>query len=327
MAIQPTRRDLMKWATGSTLGLAMGATAHAQPSNAKPLRLVVGFGAGSSPDVIARALTRRLEETLGIPIVIDNRPGAGAMLAVANVGASPADGSTLLFGTTAEFTIAPHLYNKLPYDPSRLVPVSELATADLTLVCSTQVPAPTAPEFLKWAQSKTPLLMGTFGPGTAHHLVAVMLGQTTKLKVEPVHYRVPGDSLNDLASGVLPCAIVSSSLAQTWQQAGKVHVLAVSGPQRALQMPSVPTFKEVGLGGAEFAGWVGIFAPPGTRADVVERLGTAFSTAVRHPTVKTAWEGFGYQITGTPHGPFQKVIAEDLSRYGKVVSSIGLKLD
>jgi len=327
MSIDLDKRAALRLLSCGTLAAVTSSGVLAQPAGGKPLRLVVGNPAGSALDSLARIMARRLEGSLGGPVVVDNRTGAGGMLAVANVGAAAPDGSTVLLGTIAQIAIAPFLYRKPPFDSGRLVPISETVFGSMVLVCGSQIPAKSVAELLQWSRDKSPLLIGTFGPGSPQHLVAVMLGEAAKRKVEPVHYRLQADILNGLVLGDIPVTVTSSALALSWQQAGKVTVLAVTGPTRQALFPTVPTFREAGLAEAEFAGWVGIFAPPDTPRDVADRLSTAMSTVVRIPAVKSEMEAIGYQVTGTTREEFEKTVATDRSRYARIVASIGLKLD
>jgi len=327
MSIDLDKRKALRLLSCGALAAVSSSGVRAQSAGGKPLRVVVGVPAGSALDSIARVMARRLEVSLSRPVVVDNRPGAGAMLAVANVGTAAPDGSTVLLGSIAEFAIAPHLHKKPPFDPGRLVPISETVFGSMVLACGSQVPAKTVGEFLQWSRSKSPLMVGTFGPGSPHHLVAVMLGQAAKRTVEPVHYRLQADILNGLVTGELPVTVTSSALALGWQQAGKVTVLAVSGPSRQALFPTVQTFREAGLADAEFAGWVGIFAPPGTPREVADRLSTAMSEVVRIPAVKSDLEALGFDVTGTTRDEFEKTIANDRSRFAKIVAASGMKLE
>lgn len=327
MSIDLDKRKALRLISCGALAAVSSSGLRAQPAGAKPLRVVVGVPAGSALDSIARIMARRLAVSLGSPVMVDNRPGAGAMLAVANVGAAPPDGSTMLLGSIAEFAIAPHIYKTLSFDPGRLLPISETVFGSLVLVCGSQIPAKSVGEFLQWARDKSPLMVGTFGPGSPHHLVAVMLGQAAGLQVLPVHYRLHADILNGLVIGELPVTVTSSALALAWQQAGKATVLAVSGPSRQALFPTVPTFREAGLADAEFAGWVGVFAPPNTPREVLDRLSTAMVEVVRIPSVKSDLEALGFQVTGTTRQEFEKTVAYDRSRYAKIVAASGMKLE
>lgn len=321
------RRLILSSASASALSLLGMPSARAQDQAGKPIRLVVGFAAGTAPDSVTRSLGRQLEENLRTTVVVDNRPGAGGVLALANVGASPADGTTLLVATVGEIAISPHLYRKIPFDPVRLVPVSEVLTGDVTFVVASQVPVKSMQEFLQWSRGKPTLLIGTFGPGTPHHLVSALLAETTKRKIEPVHYRSVGDALTGLVMGELDGAFVSSALAKAWQQTGKVTVLAVSTPHRSPIFPDVQTLREAGLAGAEFGGWVGVFAPPGTTPEAADKLNASVVAAARAPAVKTAMEALGFTIRGTSREDFERVVASDRARFGKLIESLGLKLD
>ena len=327
MNIDLDKRQALRLLSCGALAAVLSSGVFAQPAGGNPLRVVVGSPAGGAMDSMARLIGRRLEVSLGRPVVVDNRPGAGATLAIANVGAAPPDGSTVFMGTIMEFAINPNLRKTAASDAGRLVPITETVFGGMALVCGSQVPAKSIGEFKQLARDKSPLMIGTLGPGSPHHLVTVMLGQAAGLKVEPVHYRLISDKLNSLVTGDLPCTITSNALALAWQKAGRVNVLAVTGPSRQAMFPAAPTFREEGLADAEFVGWVGMFAPPGTPKEVADRLNAAIAEAVRNPSVRPELEALGYQVTGTTRQEFEMTIARDRARYAKIVASTGLKLD
>ena len=321
------RRQLLTLLAAAGLALSVSVHAAGPDNPTKPVRLVVGFAAGTSLDVVARTVARKLEETWTAGVIVDNRAGAGGALAVSNVGTSAPDGTTLLLASVGEVSIAPHLYRKLPFDPVRLVPVAEIVTGDVAFVVGSQVPVKNMEEFLQWSRDKSPTMIGTFGPGTPHHLVSAMLAETTQRKVEPVHYRAVADALNGLVMGELQGAFVSTALANAWIQAGKAKVLAVSASVRSPLFPNVPTMRESKLEGAEFTGWIGIYAPPGTPNEAADKMNAAIVAAVRSPAVKAAMEQIGYVVTGESRVALTQRTAADRVKYGKLTDSLGLKLD
>ncbi len=168
----------------AALAVLLSGGVFAQPAvDAKPLRLVIGSPAGGAMDATARAVGRHLQESLHRPVVVENRPGAGAMLAISNVGTAAPDGSTVMLGTIAEFAINPNMLKNPPFDAGRLVPLTEAMFGSMVLACGAQVPAKSIGELVKWARDKSPLLIGTLGPGSPHHLVMVMMGQAAGIKV------------------------------------------------------------------------------------------------------------------------------------------------
>ena len=328
MRVRIDRRSfVIDCAAIGVLSLFGPGPAGAQPAAARPIRLVVGLSAGGAIDSLARSFGRQLEEAVRASVIVDNRPGAAGSLAVANVGNAAADGTTLLIASVGEIAITPNLLSKIPFDPARLVPVSELVVGSMTFVVGSQVPVKSMAEYLQWSQGKSPFLLGTTGPGSPHHLLAVMMAESLKRKVEPVHYRQIGDLLSGLISGELHGAFVPTTLANAWQQAGKVTALAVSSPLRSPILPGIPTLREVGLQAAEFDGWIGVFAPPGTTREVADRLHASFAVAARAPDVKATMDLMGFTARATRRDEFERVVMSDRARYAKVIESSGLKAD
>ena len=307
--------------------LAGARTSHgAEPAISKqPLKIIVGYSAGTSPDVAARTLAPLIAASWPAGVVVDNRPGAGGAIAVAAVGTAPADGATLLLASAGEIAIAPNLSVKMPFDPAGLIPLCQVVTGELVLVAGSQTGAPNFVELVRNRAGKPAIMIGTLGPGTPHHLVAAMMAEALKKPVEMVHYRNPGDMLTDLNSGQLDGGFVSAAIALTWTQGGKVRVLATSAPERAALFPDAPTLRELNLGSAEAVVWIGFFAPPGTPASLVRQMSLSIATAAKAPDFVAKMQGIGFQVKTIANDDFAKVVAADRVRYEKVTTKIGLK--
>ncbi|MDH6590445.1 tripartite-type tricarboxylate transporter receptor subunit TctC [Variovorax sp. TBS-050B] len=326
------RRALIAAALIGATALPFAAPAFAQAGAypSRPVRLVVGFPAGSGPDIVARLLAQKLSEGWGnLGVVVDNKPGAGGLIAAAEVARAQPDGYTLLLGETGQLAIAPSSYGKLPYDPKKdFVPVSQVATSNFMLVVNpAKVPARNMQQFVAWSREQKGLFMGTFGAGTPGHFGAYLFGDATGLKPEPVHYKTTGDALGGLFSGDVAAAFASVGLSAANVKAGKLLALASSGEARSASLPDVPTLREQGYPQLAFNAWFGVVAPARTPPEVVAQLETALRKAVQSPDGKARLEEAGFGVTGTSAQDFAQVIAADTVRWGKVVAATGFKAD
>lgn len=330
---QPLRRAMVA-AACALAGLAPWAGAHAQTAAAgypsKPVRIIVGFAAGTGPDIVARLLAQKLSEGWGnLGVIVDNKPGAGGLIAATEAARAAPDGYTLMLGETGQLSIAPSSYNKLPYDPARdFVPVSQVVTSDFVLLVNPQkVPARNVKDFVAWTQQQKGLFLATFGAGTPGHFGAFMFGDAVKLKPEPVHYKNTADALGGLFSGDVQGVFASVGLAAPQVKAGKLAALGTTGATRNPSLPDVPTIKEQGYANLEFSSWFGIVAPARTPPEVVARLNADVVRAVQSPEGRAKMEEAGFRVTGTSAQEFARTIANDTATWGKAVAATGFKAD
>ncbi len=326
------RRHLI--ATGALVALGLGATAvHAQQAASypnRPVRIIVGFPAGTGPDIVARLLAQKLSEQWGGQgVVVDNKPGAGGVIAATEAARATPDGYTLMLGETGQMSIAPASYNKLPYDPARdFVPVSQVVSSDFVLLVNPQkVPARNVREFLTWSQQQKGLFMATFGAGTPGHFGAFMFGEAVKVKPEVVHYRTTPDALGGLFNGDVQGVFASVGLAMAQVKSGRLAALGSTGASRSGNLPDVPTLKEQGIANLEFSSWFGIVAPAGTPADIVAKLSADVQRAVRSADGRAKLEEAGFRVTGTSREEFARIIAADTRSWGQAVAATGFKAD
>jgi tripartite-type tricarboxylate transporter receptor subunit TctC len=318
------------------LGLTLSACALApwaslaQTYPDKPVRLIVGFPAGTGPDIVARLLAQKLSEGWGnLGVIVDNKPGAGGLIAAAEAARAAPDGYTVMLGETGQLSIAPSSYNKLPYDPAKdFVPVSQVVTSDfILLVNPLKVPAKNVKEYVDWSRQQKGMFMATFGAGTPGHFGAFMFGDAIGIKPEPVHYKSTGDALGGLFSGDVSGVFASAGLAAANVKAGKLLALGSTGGQRTPILPEVPTFKEQGLQNLEFNSWFGIVAPAKTPAAVVAKLNADIVRAMRSPDGQKKMEDAGFRVTATGQQEFARIIAADTVTWGKAVAATGFKAD
>ena len=293
---------------------ATGAQAQAADYPSKPVRIIVGFPAGTGPDIVARLLAQKLSEGWGNQgVIVDNKPGAGGLIAAGEAARAAPDGYTLMLGETGQLSIAPSSYNKLPYDPAKdFVAVSQVVTADFVLLVNPQkVPSRNVKDFVTWTQQQKGLFLATFGAGTPGHFGAYMFGEAVKLKPEPVHYKNTADALGGLFSGDVQGVFATVGLGAPQVKAGKLAALGTTGATRSPMMPDVPTIKEQGYANLEFSSWFGIVAPARTPPEIVARLHADIVKAVQSPEGKAKMEEAGFRVTGTSPQEFARTIAAD----------------
>lgn len=327
------RRSFLRATTGllSASALLLGAQAAwaqaAYPN--KPVRLIVGFPAGTGPDIVARLLSQKLSEAWGTGVIVDNKPGAGGLIAANEAARAAPDGYTLMLGETGQLAIAPSSYSKLPYDVQRdFAPVSQVVSADFAfLVNPLKVPSKSVKEFANWSSQQKGLFMATFGAGTPGHFGVYMFGDALKLKAEPVHYKSTGDALSGLFGGDVQGVFASIGLAAPNVKAGKLLALATTGPVRSAALPDVPTFKEQGYPDLAFSSWFGVVAPAKTPVDVLAKLNADIVKAVRSVDGKARLEDAGFRVTGTSREEFVQIISADTAKWGKAVVATGFKAD
>jgi tripartite-type tricarboxylate transporter receptor subunit TctC len=312
------------------LALPLAAQAQAPAYPTKPVRIIVGFPAGTGPDIVARLLAQKLSEGWGnAAVVVDNKPGAAGLIAASEAARAAPDGYTLMLGETGQLSIAPSSYNKLPYDPAKdFIPVSQVVTADFVLLVNPQkVPAKTVKEFVDWTRQQKGLFMATFGAGTPGHFGAYMFGEAINVKPEAVHYKSTGDAMTGIFGGDVSGVFASVGLAAPNVKSGKLVALASTGGQRTAALPEVPTFKEQGYNSLEFNSWFGIVAPAKTPPEIIAKLNADIVRAMRSPDGQKKMEDAGFRVTGTSQQDFAKTIAADTVTWGKAVAATGFKAD
>ena len=331
---RPTRRLVGTALAALTLASVLTPMSWAQSPAAgypnRPVRLIVGFPAGTGPDIVARLLAQKMSEAWGnAAVVVDNKPGAGGLIAASEAARAPADGYTLMLGETGQLSIAPSSYNRLPYDPAKdFAPVSQVVTSNFVLLVNPQkVPARSTKEFVDWTRSQKGLFMATFGAGTPGHFGAFMFGDAIGIKPEAVHYKSTGDALGGLFSGDVQAVFASVGLAVPNVKAGKLLALGSSGTSRSASLPDVPTLKEQGYAGLEFNSWFGVVAPARTPPEILAKLNADIVKAVRSPEGRQKMEDAGFAVTGTSREEFGRLIAADTVTWGKAVAATGFKAD
>lgn len=277
------RRALI--AGGLATALATGAFAQIYPT--RPITLIVPGPAGGTPDIVARQLGQQLRGDLRQAIIIDNRAGASGGIGASAAARAAPDGYTLLMGFAQTMAMNPVVFKKLSYDPiADFVPIARLVEFELALAVPASVPAKNMAELLAWLKvNSDKAAFGSFGAGTPSQFAGEMFNRKAGLKLVHVPYKGSAPLVTDLIGGQVQFGFVVPQIAQAQVKGGKLRILAVTGERRDPNMPLVPTMKELGFGEVVAGGWYGLFAPKGTPADVVDRLGKAVANAMSSPAL------------------------------------------
>ena len=296
---------------------------------ARPLRLVVPFPAGGATDVVARVLAEHMSGTLGQPVVVENRTGAGGNVGAENVVRSPPDGHSLLMGTMGGLTINPHLYRGMTFDPARdLVGVGMAFETVHVLIVHPDVPARTVADLVALAKAQPGrLAYGSAGAGSSTHMVAELFRLTTGIELTHVPYRGSAPALNDTVAGTVQLMLdqLPSCIGQV--QAGRVRALAVTGSARHPLLPEVPSMAEAGLAGASATSWGAVMAPAGTPAAAIARLNAALNAALADGPVRARLVQAGADpVSSTPEAVAERMRAET-AMWGRVVREANITIN
>ena len=307
---------------------ALTSTAWAQAFPNRPIRLLVSYPPGGAADVVARAIGLPLAARLGQPVVVENRPGSNGNLAGELVAGANPDGHTLLLGPSALFGINPHLYAKMAIDPLKdLLPVASLVSNALLLAANPKLGPLGFRDFVEFARrAKSPLFFASIGNGSEHHLAMEMLKRTAGIDLTHVPYKGGGPAALGVMAGDVAVMFGGGSVASL-VQSGELRGLAISGRRRAPALPDLPSISEF-YPDYEVTLWQGLFAPVGTRPDVVARLRTEVNAVLAQSDVmdKLAAAGSGDAYI-TTQADFAARIRADYDKYGKVIADIGLKVE
>jgi len=304
--------------------LAFSGFCAAQTYPAKPVRILVGFAAGASTDQLARVIAARLAESLGQPVIVENRAGAGGTIAVNEVARAAPDGHALVLGEPGGMAVAPAMMKGLPYDPRKdFAPIGQVISITFLLVANPAFPAKKFADLKALSAGKT-LPYGSAGTGTVQHLAIEMLKRSSGLPFEHVPYKGGAPALNDLLGGQIPLLVITAATIVPHVKAGKVHPLVTLNAGRSRFFPDLPTVKESGYPDYAVDGWQGFFAPAGTPREIVVRLNGEIRRIMALPDVVQTLVNAGNEIvTGTPEA-FAGLVRDDIERWGKVVRETGV---
>lgn len=308
--------------------LAAATCALADNYPSKPIRLVVGYAAGGSTDVIARLVGQKLSEALGQPVVIENRPGAGATIASDYAAKAAPDGYTLFMSTIAN-TINTSLYAKLPFDFARdFAPISLVATVPNVLVVNPAVPAKDLKELIALAKSKPgEINFASSGSGSSIHLSGELFNLVAGVKTVHVPYKGSAPAVTDLIGGQVQMMFDNLSSSLPHVRAGKLRALAVTGATRSAAAPDIPTMAEAGLPGYEITSWFALVAPAKTPPEILARLNAETTKILKLADVKEKLAGLGAEASSSSPDFLAEYIRTETAKWAKVVKASGARAD
>lgn len=311
----------------AVLAVAIPAFANAFPTG--NIEWVVPYAAGGGSDVVARVVAAEMSKSLGQPIIINNRPGAGTNIGAAYAAKAKADGHLVLTADTATLAANQFLYSKPGYNAEQdFAPVGLIARFPMILVVNPSVPASNLNEFMAWVKAQpNPVAFGTPGAGSPHHLATELFSDATGLKLLHAPYKGAAPAVQDVIGGQLPFMIVDTAVGGPHIRAGKLKAIGVASLKRVQGFETIPTLDEQGLKGFEAYAWQGMVAPAKTPAAAIGKLNTALVAAINSDAAKARFQTLGLEaIPGTP-AEMAAYAKGEREKWGKVIKSKGIKLD
>jgi hypothetical protein len=323
------RKKIFMIGVGGLISTLAIAHAIAQEFPSKSIRLVTPIAASGMTDIVARQMAQKLQERLGVPVVVDNKPGAGGNIGVEVVVRAAPDGYTLLLAFPGPIVVNPSLYKNLTYDPVRdLAPVSLLTSYPLLLAVNAELPVKTLAEFIALAKQKTGgLSYGSAGNASTAHLAMELFMRQANIQMVHVPYKGAAPAMTDLIGGRLAVVFDSMTLVMPQVEAGKIRALAISSKVRSPAAPDLPTVSESGLSDFVVEGWYGVLAPTGTPDAIVNRLSKEFTAIVNDAEVKKDFLKRGLEPLGKDAAFFGQVIQAERLMWHRVVTESKIQID
>jgi tripartite-type tricarboxylate transporter receptor subunit TctC len=307
--------------------LAAGASAAAETYPARPIHLVVGYSPGGGNDLIARIVAARLQDKLGQPIVVDNKPGAQSIVAAELVAKATPDGYTLLIAASGPLTINPAVYAKLPYAPQRdFAPISLLAEFPLFLAVGAEQPIKSVRELVDYGRAH-PKLANYASSATPFQLAAELFNQRTGSTFQHIPYRGSGDAVQAVMAGQVLMTVADAGPISGPLKGGKLRALALTAARRNPTFPDVPTMAEAGIADLDISLWTGIVAPAGTPAEIVALLQKAIADTIALPEVRKALQAIAVEPRSTTSDEYRALIARDAVRWKAVAKTANIKVE
>ena len=323
-----SKRLVLVLATFVCTLLAVATQCAAQSFPTRPIRFIVPFAGGGSPDVLARVVGKKIGESLGQPVLVENRPGASGIIAAETVARAPADGHTIFVSSVPHLAINPHLFAKLSYDPLKdFAPISIGVTTQLFIVVNASLPVRSIQEFLTYAKAKPGLTYGTPGTGSQHHLAMELFKQQAGINLVHVPYKGVAQSTMALLAGEIDVILTSFPTVAQHVKAGKLRLLAIAEGKRYSRMPELPTIAEAGLPGYQISTEIGFVAPTGTPKAVIERLNSEIVKALKTPEIAQQLITLGMDPVGSTPEQYTESIRANYEIYGRMVKISGARAD
>jgi tripartite-type tricarboxylate transporter receptor subunit TctC len=322
-----TPGDFLMTACLGWLALAAPAVAQEDPSKypSRPIHIIVGFAAGGGNDIIARVFGQKLSESLGQPVIVENKPGGGAIVATEYVAKSQPDGYTLLMSASG-ISINPAVYAKLPYDAiNDFVAVSELGSFPLIMIVNGASPIKSAAELVTYAKAN-PDKMNYASSSASFQLVTELFKQKTGAPMQVIPYKSANESVLAVVSGQVTTTIADAGPVLPQVKSGTVRALAVAAPKRMEELPDVPTLQEAGAD-VDAVLWSGIFVAKSTPPAIVKKLESEFMRIATLPDVKARLKPLGIDTVGNSSEAFAKILADDIARWGAVARAANIRIE
>ncbi len=316
-------------AFAAALLFALTPVVAAQATLDRPVHILVGFAPGGTADLIARVVADKLKDTVGQPVIVENRPGAIGRIAAEAVKNAAPDGATIMVMPIGPMAVVPHTYKNISYDAIKdFAPIGLGATFQFAIAAGPASGAKTWQEFVAWAKANPgKASYATSGAGSLPHFFGVLLSREIGVDMVHVAYKGSGAYVNDLLGGQVPAAVDAIADLTELHRAGKIRILASSGATRSTALPEVPTFTELGVKGVEAVGWFGFFAPAKTPKPIVDALNRGINKALQAPDVVEKLSKIGMDpATSTPE-EFARILAADYTKWGPIVKASGFTAD
>jgi tripartite-type tricarboxylate transporter receptor subunit TctC len=316
-------------ALASALLSVVAPAAFAQVTFDRPVRILVGFPPGGTADLIARVVADKLKDSLGVPVIVDNRPGAIGRIAAEVVKNAAPDGTTIMAVPIGPMAVVPHSTKSLNYDPLKdFTPIALGATFQFALAAGPESGAKTWQEFAVWVKANPDkAAYATSGAGSLPHFFGVLLSSELNVPMLHVAYKGSAAYINDLIGGQIPAAIDAMADLTELHRSGKIRILASSGAVRSSALPDVPTFKELGLTGVEATGWFGFFGPANMPKPIVDALNRGINSALRSPDVVEKLSRIGMDPATSSPEEFSRTVGLDYVKWGAVVKASGFTME
>lgn len=325
MTICITRRIALAVAAAGLCAAPSLASAQAWPS--RPVTIILPFAAGGGTDLLARALAVDLSERFGQQFVVDNRAGAGGNIGAAAVAKAAPDGYTILFGTPGPMANNKLMYKNMPYDPETLLPIVLIAKSPLIIAARASLPVKDIKELTEYAKANPGKLnVGVPGNGTLGHITALLVAKELGVSMTSVPYRGTALVVNDLLGGQVDLAADFMPSYVPLVKEGKIKGLAVTTAQRSSDLPDVPTVQDAGFKGFEATAWYALAAPPGTPADIIDKLNAATNAFLKSPKGQEALAKLSMQAVGGTPAELKAFIASELTKWGPVVKDANISM-
>ena len=315
--------------TLAVLAVVANVRLFAQDYPGKPIRIIVQFTPGTSTDILARLVAQKMSEDWHQQVIVDNRPGAGAILGTEMGAKAAPDGYTLTMAVSSAFGINPTLYTKLPYDAVKdFAPISNLGLTPQTLVASPSAPFKTVKEFVSAAKQKPGQInFASLGSGSTSHLTMEMFRSTAGITLNHVPFKGSADAHTQLIGGQVPVMFDAIPATRPHIQSGKLRGLGIGTLQRSPFLPDLPTIAESGYAGFEAVGWIGIAAPAKTPAPILDKLNAEMVKIIHEPDVKEKLGTLAFTPVGDSRAQFAAYMKSEIAKWGKAVKESGARAD